>query len=342
MAGTNVAVIGGGITAALIGYLSRHLTVNLDLWESDAQLGGRMKTVKCDRLASYVDIGAQYITTSAETANSSQIYSSLLESCKIKIFTGDIINMRRSSDDAINYVAPEGMDSLAHHFVNLSNFRNIYLSRPIQQLDINQDRVEITDAEGRTEIYHGVILTLPVPVILNLEGNFKKAISGETYEALKKVEYSCRDCLAMFFNDTLPESWAAKYLPDDSVFKYVSIQENKIGSSSNSKSSVVFHSSIQFGQKYKTSSDDITKSILIEHARRLFPTFPDPIEIQHYKWNYSQVLKPYRNSPKSVSVHEKPLIVVAGDAFAASNFDGCVSSAESVADTLKNVFDNKL
>jgi hypothetical protein len=34
-------------------------------------------------------------------------------------------------------------------------------------------------------------------------------------------------------------------------------------------------------------------------------------------------------------LHERPLLVLGGDAFAQSNFDGCLLSAESIAKTLK-------
>ncbi|KAL6955792.1 renalase [Sarracenia purpurea var. burkii] len=171
------------------------------------------------------------------------------------------------------------------------------------RLNIGDQFVEIVDENGRIEIYDAAIFTVP----------------------------------------PLPASWSAKFLPHDCVIRYVAIQENKIGLS-DSKSSVIFHTSIQFGDKYKTVDDELTKSILVEHARRLFPEFPDPIEIRHHKWNYSQILDPYdntENNMRSVIIHENPLIIIAGDAFTSSNFEGCVASAGSVADILKNYLVNK-
>lgn len=343
MVNITTAVIGGGVTASLIGYLSRHLTINLDLWESNEQLGGRMKTMKCDKLGTCVDIGAQYIITIIEASGDREVYSSLLKSQKIKPLTGNIIDMKPLPENAINYVAPQGMDSIVHHFVNSSNFRNIYLSRSAQKLIVGDRFVEITDQQGQTENYDAVIFTLPVPIFLNLEGNLKTVISEDIYKKLQNVEYSCRDCLALFFSEPLSASWSAKYLPRDSIFRYVAIQENKVGLP-DVKSSVIFHTSIQFGEKYKTADDEITKSILIEHVRRLFPEFPDPIEVRHHKWDYSQILEPYdntENNTKSLIIRNNPLIIIAGDAFATSNFDGCIASAESVADILKNYLENR-
>lgn len=330
----NVIVVGGGLTGSLIGFFLRRLVINLDLWESDQELGGRMKTFKTNQFSNGVDTGAQYITTNAKVIDH-EVYSCLLKSHKIQPLNSDIINMKPLPSDAVNYIGTEGMESVVHHLINSSNFRNVYLSQPVKKLNIIDHSVEVVSVNGQKEMYDSVVLTLPVPVVLNLEGNFKNSIPKHIYEKLQKVKYSSRDCLMLFYDKKLPVNWAAKYIPHDEIFRYVAIQENKLGISSN-QSSVVFHTSIQFGEKYKAVDDEIVKSVLLKHAQQLFREWEDPIEVQHYKWNYSQVLKPYENTPAKVILCTKPLIIIAGDGFTTSNVDGCITSAQSTADTVIN------
>ena len=52
-------------------------------------------------------------------------------------------------------------------------------------------------------------------------------------------------------------------------------------------------------------------------------------------FRYSQVSRPYRNSPGCVVLSDDPApLIAAGDAFTHSNFDGCVASAKAVIDQL--------
>jgi len=48
----------------------------------------------------------------------------------------------------------------------------------------------------------------------------------------------------------------------------------------------------------------------------------------------------YPGKPGCVTLQEQPLIVLGGDAFSLSTFDGCLDSAEAVASTVKDYFKN--
>lgn len=55
-----------------------------------------------------------------------------------------------------------------------------------------------------------------------------------------------------------------------------------------------------------------------------------------------QVHKSYPDSPGCVVLSEKPAIILAGDAFTHSNFDGCLDSAISVQQTLTKLVKSKV
>ena len=50
--------------------------------------------------------------------------------------------------------------------------------------------------------------------------------------------------------------------------------------------------------------------------------------------NIYQVTKSYEDQPGVLELSQEPLLLVGGDAFTHSNFDGCVSSAEKIVQHL--------
>ena len=65
---------------------------------------------------------------------------------------------------------------------------------------------------------------------------------------------------------------------------------------------------------------------------------PKPHKSRLLRWRYSQVQKPYTDTPGHVVLSERPLVICAGDGFTHSNFDGCADSAYSVVEFLKTQF----
>ena len=55
------------------------------------------------------------------------------------------------------------------------------------------------------------------------------------------------------------------------------------------------------------------------------------LPLQH---NIYQVTKSYEDQPGVLELSQEPLLLVGGDAFTHSNFDGCVSSAEKIVQHL--------
>lgn len=67
-------LIGGGLTASLLSYLLRksYPSIDIEVWERNATIGGRMMTLNSQATACSADIGAQYITTIPTQHSASQ------------------------------------------------------------------------------------------------------------------------------------------------------------------------------------------------------------------------------------------------------------------------------
>ena len=119
--------------------------------------------------------------------------------------------------------------------------------------------------------------------------------------------------------------------------------------------SVVLHTSVPFGLQHVEKTIPEAEPILMEALKSSFPDLPKPKASKCHKWRYSQVLtssslfllcvlplqhniyqvtKSYEDQPGVLELSQEPLLLVGGDAFTHSNFDGCVSSAEKIVQHL--------
>jgi hypothetical protein len=129
---------------------------------------------------------------------------------------------------------------------------------------------------------------------------------------------------------------------------------------------LLVHTGVDFGRLYVKTDPSLVQPVILEHLRRLHPNLPTPVEMHCHRWLYSQVVRSYDGpepfegvlaSPDSSSAIRRgtldeshghssgghavrhvgalllvddPPLVLAGDGFTASHFDGCVESAERV------------
>ena len=96
-------------------------------------------------------------------------------------------------------------------------------------------------AEGQTLAVHAkevtepiisdaVVVTIPVPQLLNLQGTIQNQM--EPFRSkLEKVQYSSRYALGMYFEnkDSLDVPWDCKHLADDYCVRFISIDNAKRG-----------------------------------------------------------------------------------------------------------------
>jgi predicted NAD/FAD-dependent oxidoreductase len=89
----------------------------------------------------------------------------------------------------------------------------------------------------------------------------------------------------------LENNASARYISDPkSIFRFVSLDNVKRNVKTDS-TSVVFHTSVNFGAENVEKTVDQVRSELVAEAEKLFPNWPKPDNVKCQKWRYSQVNK---------------------------------------------------
>lgn len=339
-----VAIVGAGITGACSSLLiHRNLpeATTVTIFDKSRGTGGRMSTSRCPNnqmKAASVDLGAQYFSFTPEYAEKhSELHGELFDN-NIITSLNCAVEGDQSPKTTKHYIAPAGSGSVVKYFLKASE-ADIKFDELVTHVDIENKKVKLVSQSGNTEIADAVILTMPVPQILQLEGSIKTLINSDQSLKLKleKVSYSSRFAIGMFYNPgtSIPFSWGSKYVTDNPCIRFISIDDKKRGiSSSDVGPSVVVHCSVPFSFEHLETDKEEMKSVILQHTLKAFPELPEPVEVKGHKWRYSQINKAFEGSPGCVVLSQEPLIVLAGDAFTHSNMDGCIASAKRVCDEI--------
>lgn len=278
------------------------------------------------------DLGAQYITATPFYAQSHKnFYTELLNAGILKPLDC-LIEGLQHKDDNRNYVTPLGMSSVVKHFLSQSG-ADLCLDRHVTGLYRRGASWEVERKEGGSETFDAVVLTMPVPQILQLQGDLGNILSVQQRSHLDTVVYSSRFAVALFFppDVALNFPWAARYVSDNQCIRYIAVEPRKSnGGAPGVGPSLVVHTSVPFGLKHLEQEKDAIQPIILQELHKLLPGLPQPISIKCQKWRYSQVQTSVPDCPGHMTVLEQPLLVCGGDAFSHSNFDGCVESALSM------------
>lgn len=314
------------------------------------------------------DLGAQYFTAMENhwgqgTADiHKSVYAELLNSgvlrpingsiagdnfdySKQKLKTEDYAKAQPKNDDELkHYVATTGSSSVVKHFLKKATDTDVQFNQTIESISLTEDGKSwrVSTKEGATGTYDGVVLTMPVPQILQLKGDIRQTIdscdSGEVKNKLEGVSYSSRYALAAWYGPEVTfgddVDWSAKYFYDDPCLRYIAIDPKKRGVQGEVDGTViVVHTSVPFGLKNLENDVEEVKKTIMKSLNERVPELKgvEPINVKCQRWRYSQVYRPFAGTPGCVVVRESPLLVLAGDAFVKmSHFDGCVDSAIAV------------
>uniref|UniRef100_A0A3P9KJH5 Renalase, FAD-dependent amine oxidase n=1 Tax=Oryzias latipes TaxID=8090 RepID=A0A3P9KJH5_ORYLA len=337
-----VLIVGAGLTGSLCACLLRRELQNkvrVVVWDKARGAGGRMSTSRPppDASSHSADLGAQYITATPAYAQSHHsFYTELLSAGVLQPLDCPIEGLRQR-DGGQDYVPPRGMSSLVKHFLSQSG-ADVFLEHHVTALYRRGASWEVERKAGGSETFDAVVLTMPVPQILQLQGDLGNLLSVQQRQQLDGVRFSSRFALALFFSPGAVFSfgWAAKYVSDNACIRYIAVDNRKRGAdNSGCGPSLVVHTSVPFGEKHLERDKEDVQPIILQELHRLLPDLPQPVSIKCQKWRYSQVLTSVPDCPGHMTVLEQPLLVCGGDAFCHSNFDGCVDSALSVLSVLK-------
>ena len=151
------------------------------------------------------------------------------------------------------------------------------------------------------------------------------------------MSYSTRFVLGLYYDQRveLGGDWACQYIANHSVVRFISVDNLKRGKPDH-PTSVLVHSTVPFGLANAHRAHEEVAPELLAAARELVPALPHTEDRKSLKWLYSQVHRGLPDTPGSVTLSSSPALVVGGDAFTQSNFDGCVKSAKSITESVTN------
>lgn len=340
-----VGIVGAGMTGATVASLLRSECADskLVVLDKGRGVGGRMSTSRSVKANSFpVDLGAQYISITETYKEKHRRFHEELISAGILTPLRSEIEGNRSRDPSVSHhVAPQGVSSIVKHFLNQSE-AELHTCEQVTQVNVTGNTVEVVSEGGNTYQCGSLVLTMPVPQILQLKGTIADIIDSrpDVKKKLEMVSYSSRFAVGLFYNQgtKIGYTWGGKYIPEDSCIRFVAI-ENIKRNLNNPKlgPSVVVHTNVPFGMEHLEQDKNIMVPTILQHLRDVLPELPEPDEIKGHKWRFSQVHNAYEDSPGCVVLNENPLILLAGDAFSHSTMDGCIQSAISTKEALLKV-----
>lgn len=337
-----VLIVGAGLTGSLCAALLRRETarpLHLTVWDKAGHSGGRMITASSPHNSQCtVDLGAQYITCTSHHAKKHQsFYDELLAHGVLKPLTSPIEGMVMK-DGECNFVAPQGVSSIIKHYLKESG-ADICFRQCVTQINLRNDKWEVSKETGSPEQFDIVVLTMPVPQILQLQGDITNLISERQRQQLESVSYSSRYALGLFYEagTKIDVPWAGQYINSNPCIRFISIDNKKRNiESSEIGPSLVVHTTVPFGVTHLEHSTEDVQELIFQQLEDILPGLPPPVATKCQKWRHSQVTNAATNYPGQMTLHLKPFLVCGGDGFTQSNFDGCITSALCVLEALKN------
>ena len=344
MSSCRVLFVGGGLSSALAASmaLQRLPLLEVTVWEKARGAGGRMATSRAQNINnSSVDLGAQYISASPKYyAANQEIYRDLLDNKIIlPADTSRIEGMRedgREEGETRHFIVPDGMSSLVKYLFRQSGAQ-VQFGRRVAEINERNSSWTVRTVCGLEDNFDVVVVTSPVPQILGLEGDISQIISRDENikTKLAGVSYSSRFVLGQFYSGRVDVGapWSCKYITDHPIIRFIAVDNIKRNKPED-PTSILVHSTVQFGLENINKTHEEMKPILQEALHHLLPSLPPAEEVKSLKWLYSQVHRPYPGQPGAIALPAQPNLILAGDGFTWSNFDGCVQSARAVVELL--------
>lgn len=107
--------------------------------------------------------------------------------------------MNTDRSNALNYISPRGLDKLIEHYAGDSF---LHFSRELSSLsfDSNSQKWTALCQNNISDEYDGVVLTIPAPNILQLQGNFTSLVPASFIQQLHRTQYSSRYGDSIIYN----------------------------------------------------------------------------------------------------------------------------------------------
>ncbi|XP_058044249.1 renalase isoform X3 [Ahaetulla prasina] len=171
-----ILIVGAGPTGSLCAALLRaefpQRLLRVVVWDKAQGAGGRMSTSRSTRDPKCTaDLGAQYITRTPDYAKAHQsFYEDLLSHGVLKPLTAPVKGMV-VKEGVDNFVTPQGSSSIVKHYLNKAADTDVFYNHHVTQICLKDGKWEVGTSTGSSDCFDTVILTMPVPQILQLQGD---------------------------------------------------------------------------------------------------------------------------------------------------------------------------
>ncbi|TSK14633.1 Renalase [Bagarius yarrelli] len=338
---SRVLIVGAGLTGGVCACLLRREMANplhIVVWDKARGAGGRMSTSRSPNNSfCTVDLGAQYITATPYYSRiHKSFYQELLSHGIFKPLEATVEGMMAMEKGTVHYVTPSGMSSIVKHYLKESE-AEVFFGHQITHVYHKGSFWEVHRKEGSPEQFDVVVLTMPIPQILQLQGDIGSLLDRSKKQKLEDVSYSSRYALGLFYKAgmQIDVPWVAKYVSNNPCIRYIA-RDDKKRNLDKFGSSVVAHTSVPFGMEHLEQATENVQAIILQELQKVMPGLPEPESMKCQKWRYSQVTRSVADCPGQMTLLAKPLLVCGGDGFTHSNFDGCIESALKLVKVLKS------
>ena len=263
-------------------------------------VGGRMSTRTIEQ--GKADHGAQYFSVKTPE------FQALISELQSENITSAWQLAQREN---VRYIGAKGMNTIPK---KLAENLSICLNEKALLITENQVKTE----SGNTYSFDKLIITIPIPQVMDFLGNSKMVVSEKDKSVLESIEYApCIAVMAVLKQPTeiptggiILENQAVAWIADNYQKGISTIP------------TVTLHASIEFSNKHlEDDLLEVSKTMLTSVSQWITPE--NVISSQVHRWRYSNAINRYSESFYQL---ENQAIYLAGDGFGMGNVEGAFLS----------------
>ena len=350
-----ILIIGSGITGCSTSYNLNKLLKNnklhgkIEIFEKGKILGGRMTTTYDKSLINnYFDLGFKNIKKGKSKEN---IY---LPSSKLSYQNMCSENILKCHEININseklFYLTKGGTYLMDYLLN-DTYTNTYFNKKVISINsttINSRHVwQVDTNNNQNDFFDVIISTIPVPQLLEIEGNFLKHVNDKLLNKMKNVEYYNTFSLGLVYNSNIikfPDKidYLEKNNLNNEIIDFISIRKIPFNNSYH------FSFNIQAKKEWSTNNFNLdkfmVKKIIKDNVQNILPFLKDinPFYDKMMRWKYSfiknksNISETVKNDALILKSKPYPLFILAGDSISGSNFENCIRSGFLSSQLIEN------
>ncbi len=333
MSSKSIAVIGAGVSGLSCASYLQARGFQVDVFEKSRGLGGRLSVRRVEQMGTF-DLGAQFYTVRSREFE--LVHESMLKAGLVSAWQGELWHLQNQQKvlafDRPRFVAPGGMNQLAHH---LSAGINVNFQTKATQLQRDALQLRLTFADGNTSAsYHGVVLALPFEQTAALLRTCGMELSTICQTQLQP-------CLAVYARFARAPSFSGSgFFADDEIISFASCMERKWGTSvENGPENWVIHSSHAFAAQHFEEPDKGAEMCLARFMTLIGEdealARKEMLHFGHHRWRYARAPKPEKLGSILIP---GTAIAVGGDWLNSGRVEGAFLSGKHAAQRLLSFF----